>query len=121
MAFAVWSATDLATFFSSAIEIQDATGLIISRFALNLPSFAGPPPRSRSDAWRCARRSPAAPGGCYAGRLSYHGSSWGDHVYVGDDFWACRHVTARIRMILFRIRPRPAIAIELFAMTGTWP
>src|SRR5262249_58596972 len=43
LAFSVWSHTDLAAFgFSSAIEIQEPSGTVISRFALNLPSLPGP-------------------------------------------------------------------------------
>ena len=48
----MWSATDLAAYgFSSAIEIQDGTGAVISRFALNLPSIAV----ARAAAARAAR------------------------------------------------------------------
>jgi signal transduction histidine kinase len=37
-AFAVWSRTDLATYrLPSAVELYDATGSLVSRFALNLP------------------------------------------------------------------------------------
>jgi signal transduction histidine kinase len=38
LAFAVWAGTELAARgFSSALEIQDASGAVVSRFALNLP------------------------------------------------------------------------------------
>lgn len=43
LAFAVWSATDLAGFgVSSAIELFDAAGEPLSRFALNLPALPQP-------------------------------------------------------------------------------
>jgi len=66
VAFATWTATDLASLgFSSAVEIQDASGLVISRFALNLPTLdiAGQrvpcpptlPGKSRGSAQPCQR------------------------------------------------------------------
>ena len=61
LAFAVWSATDLAARgFSSAVEIQDATGAVISRFALNLPSLSAPRPAARQRAPGRRSREPAA-------------------------------------------------------------
>jgi signal transduction histidine kinase len=40
-AFAVWSATDLATYrLTSAVELYGAQGSLVSRFALNLPEYA---------------------------------------------------------------------------------
>ena len=48
LAFAVWSATELASLrLHSAVEIQDDDGFVISRFALNLPSIAPRGGRSR--------------------------------------------------------------------------
>jgi len=42
-ALAVWTATDLARYrLTSAIELYDATGALISRFALNLPEYTTP-------------------------------------------------------------------------------
>ncbi|MBI3932349.1 MAG: HAMP domain-containing protein [Acidobacteria bacterium] len=95
LAFAVWSSTDLAAFgFSSAVEIQDPAGSVVSRFALNLPAVGGsPPPLPQSDEWVTGRDDlPAAGGGgqvLHARRLlSYHGEVHGAvHVYVKDDFW----------------------------------
>lgn len=40
LAFRLWTQTDLAVFrLTSAIEIRDAAGALLSRFALNLPSY----------------------------------------------------------------------------------
>jgi signal transduction histidine kinase len=95
LAYAVWSATDLASFgFTSAIEIQDAQGYIVSRFALNLPSISGAT-RSmpKSTDW-ALQRERATVGSAerpvvHASRLlAYEGRVRGAvHVFVGDDFW----------------------------------
>jgi signal transduction histidine kinase len=94
LAFSVWSLTDLAAFgFSSAVEIQDPAGLVVSRFALNLPAPAASKALPESDQWvvsrdRLALLSAERPVLHARRRLSYHGTVHGAvHVYVGDDFW----------------------------------
>ncbi len=95
LAFAVWSKTDLAAVgFSSAVEIQDPGGRVVSRFALNLPSAAVPVrPLPASEAWESTREElPETSGGGRVlhsrRRLGYHGELHGAiHLYVKDDFW----------------------------------
>jgi signal transduction histidine kinase len=132
LAFAVWSHTDLAAFgLSSAVEIQDPTGAVISRFALSLPSLPGPPrPLPATDDWeesteiitvastehtvRRARR-----------RLSYHGEVHGVvQVDVGDDFWNLRFLrSSDPYSVLFRapalgaIRDRPVALVAYDALS----
>ena len=119
LAFAVWSATDLATFsFSSAVEIQDSGGVVISRFALNLPtlSVAGPPrPLPPDDAWRVEdERVTLASAERHVRharrRLSYHGEAHGAvHVYVAEDFWNLPFIPGRDPYsLLFRTGARAA-------------
>jgi len=127
LAFAVWTSTDLAAFgFSSAVEIQDPTGLVISRFALNLPSVAGPAtPMPGSDDWVVSSEPlPIADADRRVlharRRLSYHGQLHGAvHLYVGDDFWNLPFVTARDPYsVLYRTAARAPgreRAVELFA------
>jgi signal transduction histidine kinase len=93
LAFAVWAATDLAgRGFSSALEIQDAAGAVISRFALNLPTLSSRDLPSNEN-WRVspARSSLAstAHSVLHARRLLVEdGQVRGAvHVYVADDFW----------------------------------
>jgi signal transduction histidine kinase len=103
LAFAVWSATDLAAYgFSSAIEIQDRTGAVISRFALNLPSIAARERRlPRSAEWMVSREPVSLASTetmvLHAQRLlTYHGEAHGGiHVYVGEDFWSLPFVQGR--------------------------
>jgi signal transduction histidine kinase len=93
LAFAVWTSTDLAARgFSSAIEIQDADGVVISRFALNLPSLSSRPLPS-NELWRVSREpsslASTARTVLHARRLlteegQVHGAV---HVYVADDYW----------------------------------
>jgi len=132
LAFAVWSHTDLAAFgLSSAVEIQDPSGAVISRFALNLPPRPGPPRAlPATDDWeegtevmtfastehmvRRARR-----------RLAYHGQVHGAiQVDVGDDFWNLRFLRSiDPYSVLFRapaqgaIRDRPVALIAYDALT----
>jgi signal transduction histidine kinase len=125
LAFAAWSATDLAAFgFSSAIEIQDPSGTVISRFALNLPSIAAPDkPLPAADEWQAgAERLSLASAErrvLHARRLlTYHGSVHGAvHVYLGTDFWNLPFLQARNPYsVLYRpagaVRQRP---VELVA------
>ena len=105
LAFATWSATDLAGLgFSSAVEIQDASGLVISRFALNFPTLdvAGPPRPLPADAgWKVARERLSLASAERAvlharRRLVYSGESHGAvHLYLGDDAWNLPFVPGR--------------------------
>jgi signal transduction histidine kinase len=117
LAFAVWSATDLAAFgLSSAVEIQDARGAVISRFALNLPSLAGPPQDvPPNDGWRVSPErltlASAEQGVLHARRrLSYDGQTHGGvHVFVADDYWNLPFLRGRDPYsILFRTASPPA-------------
>jgi hypothetical protein len=95
LAFAVWSASELAeTAASSAVEIQDARGVVISRFALSLPSLAasGPPQPLPSDSgWRTTRETitvaTAERPVLHASRLLVYGgrTRGAIHLYVGED------------------------------------
>ncbi len=95
LAYAVWSATDLAAFgFTSAVEIQDPQGRIVSRFALNLPSIAGVRrPLPPSTDWDITRELSTVASAerpvLHARRLiASEGRVRGAvHVFVGDDFW----------------------------------
>ena len=103
LAFAVWSATDLSAYgFSSAVEVQDGTGAVISRFALNLPSIASRERRlPRSPEWMVSREPVSLASTetmvLHAQRLlTYHGQAHGAiHVYVGEDFWSLPFVQGR--------------------------
>jgi len=102
LAFATWSATDLALLgFSSAVEIQDAAGVVISRFALNLPSFEPPRGLPADAGWKVARERlslfSAERAVLHARRrLIYHGETHGAvHLYVGDDLWNLPFVPGR--------------------------
>jgi signal transduction histidine kinase len=96
LAFSIWSSTELAAGgFSSALELQDPRGAVISRFALNLPSLvaAGPPrPLPPSDQWQVSRErvtlASAERDVMHARRrLVYHGEVHGAvHVYLAEDF-----------------------------------
>jgi len=105
LAFSVWSATDLAAWgFSSAVEVHDARGGVISRFALNLPSLAvaGPPSSLPADeSWQVSRErltlASAEREVLHARRrLVYHGELHGAvHVYLAEDFWNLPFLPAR--------------------------
>ena len=93
LAFGVWSVTDLAAFgMTSAVEIQDVAGAVISRFALNMPSRPAPP-LPASEAWEVSRErlgvaSEERPVLHARRLLSYHSQLHGAiHLYVGEDFW----------------------------------
>jgi len=95
LAFAVWSLTDLAAYgFSSAIEVLDSKGVVISRFALNLPSLE-PPARSlpSDNRWKISAETASLASAQRTilharRRLTYHGEFHGAlHVLVGDDYW----------------------------------
>jgi two-component system, NtrC family, nitrogen regulation sensor histidine kinase NtrY len=115
LAFAVWSETDLAAFgFSSAVEIQDSTGAVISRFALNLSSLSGPDrPLPATTEWEVSRErvtlASAQRRVLHARkRLVYHGDVHGAvHVYVGDDFWNLPFIVGTDPYsVLYRTSPR---------------
>jgi signal transduction histidine kinase len=103
LAFAVWSRTELAAVgCSSAIEIQDAAGLVVSRFALNLPTLEAPWKMLPEAPEWSERKEPFSLAS--AERLVLHGerllgdgteARGGIQVYVGDDFWNLPFVTAR--------------------------
>jgi two-component system, NtrC family, nitrogen regulation sensor histidine kinase NtrY len=105
LAFSVWSSTELAAGgFSSALELQDPRGAVISRFALNLPSLAvaGPPrPLPRTDQWQISRErvtiASAERDVMHARRrLVYHGEIHGAaHVYLAEDFASLPFVPSR--------------------------
>jgi len=105
LAFAVWSASELAeTAASSAVEIQDAGGAVISRFALNLPSLAasGPPQAlPHHPEWQTMRETitvaTAERPVLHASRLLvYSGQARGAvHLYVGEDLSALPFLAPR--------------------------
>jgi signal transduction histidine kinase len=93
LAFGVWSVTDLAAFgMTSAVEIQNVAGVVISRFALNMPSRPATP-LPPSEAWEVSRErlgvaSEERPVLHARRLLSYHSELHGAvHLYVGEDFW----------------------------------
>jgi signal transduction histidine kinase len=93
LAFAVWAATDLASGgFSSALEIQDASGAVVSRFALNLPSLS-PRALPPNPTWRRSKDlsslASTAHTVLHSRRLLVEDGEirGGVHVYVADDFW----------------------------------
>ncbi len=95
LAFAIWSGTELAAAgLPSAVEIHDARGTSVSRFALSLPAPSRPPPLPESDEWVVGRErlplASAARSVLHARRrLVYHGEVHGAvHLYVGDDLLA---------------------------------
>ncbi len=105
LAFAVWSSTELAAGgFSSAVELQDPRGAVISRFALNLPSLAvaGPPrPLPATDHWQTSRErvtlASAERDVLHARRrVVYHGEVHGAvHVYLAEDYGSLPFVPSR--------------------------
>ena len=131
LAFAVWSHTDLAAFgLSSAVEVQDPTGAVISRFALSLPSVPGPPrPLPATDDWEESTEVITVASAEYTvrrarRRLSYHGEVHGAiQVDIGDDFWNLRFLRSNDPYsVLFRapaqgaIRDRPVALVAYDAL-----
>jgi signal transduction histidine kinase len=129
LAFAAWSRTDLAAFgFSSAVEIQDPSGAVISRFALNLPAFSGQP-RTLPTAGGWTVSQDLFPLASIERRvlharrlLTYHGQVHGAvHVYVGTDFWNLPFLSGRDPYsVLYRTGVRAMArdrSVELFAMS----
>jgi hypothetical protein len=105
LAFAVWSASKLAeTAASSAVEIQDSRGTVISRFALSLPSLAatGPPqPLPPGEDWITTRETLTVATAerrvlHSSRRLAYDGQTRGAvHLYVGEGVAALPFLTPR--------------------------
>jgi signal transduction histidine kinase len=94
LAYAVWASTDLASAgLSSAVEIQDASGSILSRFAFNLPTLGGaaaalPSSESWSEAWETLPVGSAGRRVLHASRRFAEGGALRGamHLYVGDDY-----------------------------------
>ena len=112
LAFFAWSSTELALRgVSSAVEIQDASGALVSRFALNLPSLSTLPLPSNEEWKEDQRRLELASTErtvLHARRLlTYHGAVHGAvHVMVADDFWNLPFLRGRDPYSeLFRTRP----------------
>jgi len=102
LAFGVWSVTDLAAFgITSAVEIQDMTGAVNSRFALNLPASRPAPPLPAGETWEVTRERISVASEerpvLHARRLLvYHGQAHGAiHLYVGEDFWNLPFIAGR--------------------------
>ncbi len=116
LGFAVWSQTELSSVgLPSAIEIQDASGNVVSRFAVGLPAPPTAMTLPPSEDWEITReRLPLASAERFAlharRRLSYHGELHGAvHLYVADDLLALPVVGSRDPYsILFRTTPAPA-------------
>ncbi|HET7293999.1 MAG TPA: ATP-binding protein, partial [Vicinamibacteria bacterium] len=116
LAFAIWSGTELAAAgLSSAVEIQDAGGALVSRFALSLPAPPLLPRLPESDEWVVSRdRLPLASAERFAlharRRLVYHGEAHGAvHIYVADDLLALPVAGGQDPYsVLFRSAPEPA-------------
>ncbi len=125
LAFAIWSSTELAAAgLPSAIEVQDAAGASVSRFALSLPTPPLPTRLPEYDDWRVSRdRLPLASAERFAlhaqRRLVYHGEVHGAvHVYVADDLLALPVASTQDPYsVLFRTTTEPprTDAIELIA------
>jgi signal transduction histidine kinase len=131
LAFALWSSTDLAAFgFSSAVEVQDATGAVVSRFALNLPSLPGAEPQlPPTETWAAGRETlrlgSAERTALHARKLlRYHGEVHGGlHLYVGEDYWNLPFLIGRDPYsVLFRTASRSSgrePTVHLVAWRGT--
>jgi signal transduction histidine kinase len=128
LAFFAWSSTELALRgVSSAIEIHDPSGALVSRFALNLPSLSSLPlPANeewREDPLRLEIGSTERLVQHARRLLTYQGAVHGAvHVMVADDFWNLPFLRGRDPYSeLFRTRPardRP-VAFLSWAGDGT--
>jgi signal transduction histidine kinase len=114
MAFSLWSRTDLGRYgFSSAVEVRDATGHLVSRFAQNLAWLATPAQSSpRDTAWEIGPErvtvGSATRAVLHARRLVSRGRrvSGSLHIYVADDHWNLPFLTERDPYALVVRRPR---------------
>jgi signal transduction histidine kinase len=115
LAFSIWSTTELAALgFSSAVEVQDAAGAVVSRFALNLPPAAAEP-LPASGSWKVEGEPlPLGSGGgrvLHAARrlVADDGPHGAIHVYVKDDFWNLPFLEAGDPYsVLYRTSPPPS-------------
>lgn len=116
LAFWIWSSTSLhGTGVASAVEVQDKSGAVISRFALDLPVLLATVPSRglpREDAWAVTRDelqvASAERRVLHARRrLVYHGEVRGAvHLYLGDDAWDLPFLPRRDPMsALYRSAP----------------
>lgn len=128
LAFSIWSDTRLSgAGIASAVEVQDRSGVIISRFALDLPALlASVPSRAlpRDEQWSVTRErlqvGSAERNVLYARRrLSYHGEVHGAvHLYLGDDAWDLPFLPRRDPYTaLFRSAPFPGVREEGLELT----
>jgi signal transduction histidine kinase len=116
LAFSIWSETDLASAgLPSAVEVQDATGYVVSRFAIGLPAPPSASSLPGSDAWETGQeRLPLASAERFAlharRRLTYHGQVHGAvHLYVADDLQALPAAASRDPYsVLLTSTPTPA-------------
>ncbi len=116
LAFALWSATDLAALgFSSAVEVQDEHGVLLSRFALNLEWLEAPPAvLPEGERWTVdrarVRLGSAERVVLHARRrLTADGALTGGlHVYLADDFADLPFLPARDAYAAFYRAEPPA-------------
>ena len=95
LAFSLWSRTDLARYgFSSALEVRDGSGALVSRFGQNLAWLATPAQSSpRDTAWEIGPErvtvGSATRAVLHARRLVSLGQGvrGSIHLYVADDHW----------------------------------
>ena len=117
LAFSIWSAAGLSgAGIASAVEVQDRSGMVISRFALDLRALlATAPPLTlpREDAWSVTEEKLSLASDerhvLHARRrLVYHGEVHGAvHIYLGDDAWDLPFLPRRDPLsALYRSGPR---------------
>jgi signal transduction histidine kinase len=103
LAYSLWSQTDLARYgFSSALEVRDASGALVSRFGQNLAWLATPAQSSpRDTAWEIGPErvtvGSATRAVLHARRLVSRGQRvrGSIHLYVADDHWNLPFLTER--------------------------
>jgi signal transduction histidine kinase len=116
LAFWIWSSTGLrGAGVASAVEVQDRSGAVISRFALDMPALLATVPSRglpRENAWTASRDelqvASAERHVLHARRrLVYHGEVHGAvHLYLGDDAWDLPFLPRRDPMsALYRSAP----------------
>jgi signal transduction histidine kinase len=113
LAFSVWSRTELGrSRVTSAVEIQDRSGVVVSRFALDLPTLSAPPPVvPDTDQWtmdevslRLASRERSV---LHASRGFPEGPLGAIHLFLADD---CSHLPFLRARDPYSLRPAPASA-----------